>query len=234
MPTRLLGVALLFAVGCTEQEKTTLVPSLPIGNPAVQTAAKMPQAPATEAAALRVAAAGRQVLQANPHLGVRPQFICIGTREPVLFHQLQRDSCMVYVSEGLLQQCRDDGQLAAVLCTELGRVVAEKASTFNSTLARTERRPPPGFQIGRDDGGPFGAPDGTHLYELARTDKEREEAATPRLPPSPEALARTFLEHAGYPAAQLQAVEPLLRATEQNTAFDKAVNNGQPAAAPVK
>jgi hypothetical protein len=226
MHTRLFGVALLVAVGgCTEQEKTSLVPPRGITSPVQQTAAKMPHAPATEAAALRVAAVGHKVLEANPSLGVRPQFVCIGTRDPVLFHHLQRDSCEVYISEGLLLQCRDDAELTAVLCSELGRVVAEKASLVNTTLTRTERRPPPAFPVGRDETGPFGAPDGTHLYELAKIDQEREQAALPKAPPAPGALARTFLEHAGYPAAELQAVEPLLRAAEQNTAFDRVVTS---------
>jgi hypothetical protein len=226
MQTRLVGVALLVAVGgCTEQEKTTLVPPRGVSNSVLQTAAKMPHAPATEEAALRVANIGRKVLEANKGLGVRPQFICIGTGDVVLFHHTQRDSCEIYISEGLLQQCHEDGELTAVLCAELGRVVAEKASLINSALARPERRPPPAMAIGRDETGTFGAPDGTHRFELAKIDKEREEAAS-KPPPAPEALARTFLKNAGYTAAELQAVEPLLRAAEQNTKFDK-VGGGQ-------
>jgi hypothetical protein len=220
MKSRLVVLVLVVVAGCVEQEKLTLVPPGSPQGPVVQTAGKLPHAPATEEAALRVVAAGRQVITANPQIGIRPQFLCIGTPEAVLFHQLQRDSCVVYISEGLVKQCRDEVQLIAVLCSELGHVASERATMVQPALPRPERRPPPAMAVGRDETARFGAADGTHLFELAQIDQECERAAV-TTPPSPDALARKFLERTGNKVAELQAIEPLLRAAEKNTAFDR-------------
>ncbi len=61
---------------------------------------------------------GSQILTSNPTLGVRPVFTTIGALSEEIFHQ---DDKAVFITEGLVRECRTDGQLAAVLCHELGR-----------------------------------------------------------------------------------------------------------------
>src|SRR5262249_39695897 len=71
----------------------------------------------------RVDAGGRQLLAANPQVGAKPLFHTIGAPQPEVFHRGTSD---VWVTEGLVRQCATDGQLAALLCLELGKMVAER------------------------------------------------------------------------------------------------------------
>jgi hypothetical protein len=227
--TRLLqGVGLVLlplAAGCVQDDKVTVVQ--PGTGAAVAQTARLQHAPATEEVAVRVANLGRKVVQANPQLGLRPAFICIGAPQPVLFHRLGRDACEVVISEGLARQCQTEGQLAAVLCTELGRVASERATLARSTL-QTPPDPPPAMPVTRDEAGTFGGADGTRLAELARYDRLREQASQPvAVPPSPEVLARAYLLKAGYAASDLTAITALVRATEKDVTFEKQMTGKQ-------
>jgi hypothetical protein len=184
--------------------------------------AQIPQAPATKEVALRVATLGNKIVADNPAIGLRPFFSCIGTAQPTVFHRLNKDLCEVFISEGLVKQCPTEGQLAAVLCLELGKVASERTALAAAGLRRPDREPPPNLQIGSEVGGTFGPSDGTRRAELARLDNERKQRdLPPPPPPAPEALARAYLERAGFKADDLLAVAPLLRAAEANTAVEK-------------
>jgi hypothetical protein len=198
------------------------------GPGATAQAAKVAHAPATEEAALRVVNLGRKLVDANPQLTLRPTFICIGAPQPVLFHRLNKDACEVFVSEGLVRQCQGDGQLAAALCTELGRVVAERAALASPALRQGWRETPPSVPVGRDESDAFGGPDRTRLAELARLDAQRQPpSGPPPAPPKPEALAKVYLTRAGFAATDLDAVAGLLRATEQDATFEKQLTGGR-------
>lgn len=82
---------------------------------------KLPEA--SIAAAARVDQVGRELLAANPFLGVDPTFHTVALAEPAIFHP---DLNGVLVSEGLVTRCKTDADLAAVLATELGQMSAEK------------------------------------------------------------------------------------------------------------
>src|SRR5262249_57902882 len=77
--------------------------------------------PGSTEAAARVDQVGRKILEANPQAGVKPVFRTIGAPQLEVFH---RGTLEVIVTEGLVQQCPDEGRLAAVLCHELGRMVS--------------------------------------------------------------------------------------------------------------
>src|SRR5437879_3739195 len=79
--------------------------------------------PASTEAASRVDKIGRGILAANPQIGAKPLFRTIGAPRPEVFHRGTDD---VYVTEGLVRLCETDGQLAAVLCAELAKMVAER------------------------------------------------------------------------------------------------------------
>jgi hypothetical protein len=219
-----MGLGLLLAAGCLHEDKLTVVQP-GTGRPVEQV--QLGHAPATEEAATRVATLGRKVVQANPQLGVRPAFLCLGVPQPVLFHRLERDGCTVYVSEGLVRQCPSEGQLAAVLCTELGRVTSERATLARPTPQQAPE-PPPMMPITHDEAGTFGPADGTRLAELARYDRLRQQASQPvAKPPAPEILARGYLQRAGFAESDLTAVASLLRAAEQDRTYEKQLG-GKP------
>lgn len=221
----IVGLAVVpLLVGCPESRKLNLVapgdftPSgaVPRGAP------KLTASKATEETAVRVATLGRKIIEANEGVGVRPTFACIGAPQPAAFHKLTRDSCEIYVSEGLVKQCKSEGQLAAVLCTELGRVVAEKAALVGPAVVRPDIEPPFYTPVGRDEGGAFGGPDGTRMMELAAYEKRRDKfTMTMPTPPPPDVLARSYLQRAGFPASDLVAAAPVLRATEQDPSLEQ-------------
>src|SRR4051812_40533163 len=125
-----LGLALVLLGGCLPLDlfkdgpALDQVPSEPFPAPAAATRrAKVNYAPAAQDAAMRVDAAGRKLLAANESLGVQPLFATIGASDPEVFHL---DGSMIYVTEGLVRQCRSDAELSAVLALELGRLVGER------------------------------------------------------------------------------------------------------------
>jgi len=175
-----------------------------------------------------VDAVGRQVLTANPQLGMRPLFRTIGAPQAEVFH---RGTTEIDVTEGLVKQCGTDGQLAAVLCTELGKMVAEREALAGARARTPEREPPMDVRIGNDYAGPAGSPDQTHLAELGKYDRERRRAvAPPPPPPDPQSLANTYLTKAGFPATDLDAVAPLLKLAAEHSTFEKQMTNAPPPA----
>src|SRR5207237_1039878 len=104
--------------------------------------------------AARVDIVGRRIIAANPQVGAKPMFATIGAPEPEIFHRGTSD---VYVTEGLVKQCSTDGQLAAILCSELGKVVAEREALSPPRTRRPERTPPADVPIG-NAGNPADAP----------------------------------------------------------------------------
>src|SRR5262245_31992982 len=162
---RLTALGLLAAAGCLNfdeqgQESFFRRPE-PVGPlPAL--------APASTEAAARVDSVGRRVVAANPQIGARPLFHTIGAPQPDIFHRGNTD---VLVTEGLVRQCATDGQLAAVLCAELGKMVSEREAATPTAVRRPDRLTPIDTRIGIDTG--WGtAPDQTRLRELADFDKD--------------------------------------------------------------
>jgi hypothetical protein len=226
MRTRFLAVAVALGMaGCFSDPKTTLIQPGLYGRPVTTQTAQVPQATATKEVALRVANLGQKIVADNPQIGLRPVFSCIGAAQPTVFHRLNKDQCEIFISEGLVKQCQTDGQLAAVLCQELGKVGSERTALASAALRLPERDPPPNLHIGSEIGGSFGPSDGTNRAELARLDEMRKQRSLPPPPPpAPEVLARAYLTRAGFAAEDLQAVAPLLRAAEGNTIFEKQLN----------
>ena len=182
--------------------------------------AQSPHAPATEEAARQVLATGAKVVKANPALGAGPVFLTVGSPQPEIFHQGDRQ---VVVTEGLARQCKTEGQLAAVLATELAKMAAERRALAGEALP--DRGPPVSAPVGSDSRGVFGSPDATGLMELAKYEQQRkrrvEIAAAPPVPPAD--LARTYLKQAGYDPAAVDAIAPLLRVAEGNATVEKTM-----------
>jgi hypothetical protein len=209
------------ASGCaTDEGAVQRVPDSPFGAPVVPPApTRASFAPASTAAAARVDTIGRGILGANPQTGLRPLFVTIGAPQPEIFH---RGTADIDITEGLVNQCASDGQLAAILCQELGKMVAEREA-LSSPRSRVNDGPPPAVRITNDSGS-----DLTYLAEQA---KYRAPAAreAPRIMPDPQALARDYLTKAGYPPTELDNAEPLLRQAAANARLEKQFINPGPA-----
>lgn len=226
---RWLGSAwlLIGASGCLSPDAMTLVAPHPFDyatNAPTAVSRVAFNAASTEAAA-RVDVLGRKLVAANsPRLGLKPTFITIGAPQPEIFH---RGTTEVYVTEGLVKQCPGDGALAAVLSLELGRMVSEREALAGPKARVPERLPPMDVPVGNDAGASFGAPDHTHLAELAKFDRERHEAkAAAALPPDPNALARAYLKKADFAETELDAAAPIITAASQNSALEKQLHGG--------
>lgn len=216
--------------GCfpTSQGTTMVPPSSPFaGTTLASSGFKQDQLapsapPATQEAAVNVARVGLKVASANPALGMRPQFVTVGgdTASPEIFH---RGDYEVVITETMARQCKTEGELAAVLSQELGKMVAERAA---ANLANVTDHGPPvdAPSIGNDRGGAFGPADGTRMMELAKYERKRALAREQATPPDPTVLARTYLEKAGYNPADLEMVAPLLRTADGNNRLEKLMD----------
>jgi hypothetical protein len=208
-PILLLGI-----YGCvTDQPKTETVSNNPFGHPAAMPArTQTGYAPAGLDAAARVDQVGRRLLAANKQAGLQPLFRTIGSPQAEIFH---RGTAEIDITEGLVKQCLTEGQLAGVLCTEMGKVVAERETVAAPRLHAPELSPPPDLPIG-NDGGLSGAADQMHRAEVARFEQDHPRRRAPAPPPEPTALAKTYMTKAGFTLADLDAVAPFLRAAEEN------------------
>lgn len=175
--------------------------------------------PASIQAAARVDLLGRKLVDANPQAGVRPLFRTIGAPQPEIFHH---GTAEVDITEGLVRLCQTDGQLAAVLCQELGKMVSEREALAGPHLRQPQRQPPMDLRIGNDAGG-SGPPDQTNLAELAKFERGRPPSGQGPTPPTPDpaALARSYLKRAQFAESELDAVSPILAAAAANCTFEK-------------
>ena len=220
-PTLLiLPIFCLTATSCVSPEmKTTLVPSNPFGSAPPPQATRPALLPASLQAAARADSVGRRVVTANPQLGIQPLFRTIGAPQPEIFHQ---GTTEVDITEGLVNQCSSDGQLAAVLALELAKMVSERESLAGPAVRAPEHEPPMEVRVGSDSGGVFGPADQLHRAELAKYDKERRQrAANAATPLDPLGLARGYLTKAGFPAADLDTATPILTSAGDNHTFAK-------------
>ena len=228
MAHRVWPLGLLLAVGgCLPEDEALATVSAGFHDAAPPAAAvEMQQvfhAAASEEAGKRVLQVGAQILISNPQLHVRPAFTTIGAPSEEIFH---RDDKVVFVTEGLVRECRTDGQLAAVLCHELGKMAAERQEMAPPP---PDRGPPMDVPVGADYAGPLGSPDRTHAMELAVYEhKRRATALAAATPPDPDALARNLFDKAGGSAADFDAAAPLLRSAEEHMTFEKQMAPAKP------
>lgn len=226
--SRLALFCLIILTGCEgldflgRKSATATVPESPFGNN--QATAASParpastQAPAAVAVAARVDALGRRVLAANPQIAAKPLFNTIGTPQPALFHKGTSD---IYITEGLVKQCATEGQLAALLCHELGAMVSEREA-LAGPVKGADPGPPVEVRVGTDSGGAFGPADQTRLAELGKYEREHSRPTGPvKLPPDANVLARTYLIRAKFPPNELDAVAALLTAASRDSALEK-------------
>jgi hypothetical protein len=206
-----------------DNTNTTLVPDRVVdGNPAQPPPpARVSYAPASGDTGLRVDNIGRKILAANPGIGLKPAFATIGAPTPEVFH---RGVAELYITEGLVKQCASENQLAAILCSELGKMVAEREALAVPQTRNPERRLPISVPYGNS--GQIDAADQVRLAEEEKFDRERPRPTVYLPPPDPKVLARLYLKNAHYQEADFDAAAPLLQAAQENFDFERQIKGG--------
>jgi hypothetical protein len=205
------SVALGLLPGCyPTEEKTTLVTDNPFGRPPVVQAQPNPNLPrGSLQTAARVDQVAMRIMSANRQLGLRPRFHTIGAPQSELFHQGSTD---VFLTEGLVQRCASDGQLASLICLELGRMVGEREALASPQVRLPERALPMEVAPGNDYAGPSGPADMLHRAEVGKYEQERRERITAsQNPPDPQVLAKEILVKAGFAQSELDAALALAK-----------------------
>jgi hypothetical protein len=219
-----LAMVLAAAAGCVSSgENTATVTANPFGAPAPAEPTKQANfAPAPSEISARVDQVGRKILAANPQIGLKPLFATIGSPSPEIFHGEQHGTAMVYVTQGLVQQCKTEAELAALLSRELGKMVSEREARTSAQTRDPERLPPLDVPIGQAGmSGVNSSPDLTHMAEMGRFENTHPRRRGPLPAPDPMALARIYLSKAGYREADLDFARPLFNAAEKNVALEK-------------
>lgn len=202
-----LGLILL--AGCVpmqtlpEEAATAQVSSTPFAEPRRAAPTRVNYAPASQDTSIRVLLIKDKLVGDNS--GGLPIVTAIGTTDPEIFHV---GANQIYITEGLVRQCTD-GQLAAVLANELGRMISEREAGVSDEIRQPERLLPIELPIG-SNGNPRDR-DPIHYIELAQHEKNYPKQ-TKKLPrPNPQLVARELLERAGYQRTELDAALPILQ-----------------------
>jgi hypothetical protein len=237
MRRRCVGLVLLvlLAGGCMQQLQEFFDPDAnvpatrPVSSSSFGTPGPSPSSaslasytkPSTDTAlALRVERVGRQLVVANPQIGLEPVFATYGSPKPEIFHQGLK---VVSITDSLAKACQSDGQLAAVLAVELGKMAAERQAAIPASARGSNEPLPIDVPMGNAGQVGFGGVDQAHMAELARYEKRRQAAQQVAMP-DPQVLALTYLKSAGYAPTELEAARPLLQSAAGNYGLEKQVN----------
>lgn len=168
--------------------------------------------PSLEEAA-RVDLVGRQITQANLFSGVEASFQVVGEKTPLLSH---RDQHGIFISDSLVRDCKTDHELAAVLCSELAKIVAEQRNT--TRMGYTNPMPDIAINNGMEQNGI--PADQFRLAQLAMWDERNAKASKPGETGNPpidaKQIALDLLKTSGYDAAAMEEVPGLIKNVNQN------------------
>ncbi len=216
-----VGASLLGSAGCLHDGEWSVRKALGWDDTSNFDAKNVP--PAALAVAERVETLGRRIIAQNAFTGIEPLFMTVGVKESVLFH---RGSEQLFISEGLVAKCKTDAELAAVLCAELGQMVAEKRAAKN---------------VGRDvdpikDASHGAGPvvgggtviDPGREAELAMHEKRHPRGTNKAAPLDAAVTARELLTGAGFDAADLDRVDPLLKQSDRGEKLRKQMGGSAP------
>jgi hypothetical protein len=230
LPAVVLLSSFFLAPGCVSDDgPTALVAANPFAHrPPAGPRVKASYTAAPVDVAIRVDGLGRKILAANRQIGVRPLFTAVGDPRPEIFHKATSE---IVITTGLVEQCKTEGQLAAVLCNELGKMISEREALAGSPVPARLPPPPLELRVGNDNPGLVGSQDEMYKLQRAKFDKNYDRPRA-TLPPDPQVLARGYLTKAGYPAADLQAAAPLLQAAENNGSLENTMTGNTAGAGP--
>jgi hypothetical protein len=215
------GCALL-STGCAHDSEWSVRKALGWDEPAARGAMPDPKTlpPASIKVAERVELLGQKIIAQNTFTGIAPLFMTVGIKEAVLFH---RGTEQLVISEGLVEKCGSDAELAGVLCAELGQMVAEKR-TAKAVGRNVDPIPDAGY-----GGGPL-FPGGTAYDAGQQANLAFQEKKNARGAYQADATntARELLRGAGYNPAELDRVEPLLKQSDRGEKLRKQMGGSAP------
>ena len=161
----------------------------------------------TQAATRADAVASAVIAQCRTELPDKPVVMTIGLKEPMIFHQR---SGLLVLSDGLVERCGTDDELAAVICYELGKMAAEQ----DKGPVRSDSDTPPAPRLSADVVGGGYSPDMTRLAEEAKYSRRSPRPREPK--PDPRTLAQTFYTRSGHTADDFSRVRALVKEAEDN------------------
>lgn len=214
---RIVAVLALAVCGCQDSRFFRSARSF-VGKPV-----EVPQSKeASIQAAARVDQVGRQILAANVFCGVDAAFQVVGNDEPVLFHRGQQS---VFISDSLVNRCQTDEELAGVLCSELGKMVAEKRNAARMGYAD------PIMSITLTNSGEAAGitADQFRLAELAAIEKRTPKKVVDRVlaeTTDPRRIAIDLLKTTGIDEKNYPKAEQLLRGMNKNRDMIKQLDGG--------
>lgn len=172
----------------------------------------------------RVESLGRRLIAQNAFTGIEPLFYTFGVPESVLFH---RGAEELFISEGLVKKCKTEDELAAVLCSELGVMMAEKRGARRSG-ADKDTIPAAGLAGGVSVAG--GTPlDPGREAEIAFRERQQPKSVPVADTADANKYAKELLKGAGFDATELERIEPLLKQSSRSAALRKQMSGSAPA-----
>jgi hypothetical protein len=220
------GVALLLSTGCTHEGEWSVRKALGWDDPPGRsvTAGKGPVA--LTSADLEVQARaenlGHLIVARNTFIGIDPVFRVLGVKESVLFHV---GTGQLLISQGLVEKCQTDAELAAVLCSELGQMVTEKRAAL---AVRRDVEPIPEAVTTNALSPGGGAFDAGQQVGLAMHERKFPKNGSRLDALDSVASARELLQGAGYSSAELDRVDALLKLDPRNEQLRKQMGGSAP------
>jgi hypothetical protein len=223
----LLGLLVLggcFSMPSREGEKTALVTNNPFGVEAPPSAkTKASYTPASAELSERVDTVGKKVLKANPQIGLQPLFATIYSESAEIFHVENR---VIYVTKGVVDKCKTEPELAAVLAIELGKMVSEREARTSAEIRNPEQRPP--IQVPMGNGVQGSGSDFTTVAELGKFEMNNPKSSHIPVRLDPNKLAGGYLEKAGFQVTDLDSVRLVLQEADKNIALERGMKGMTP------
>lgn len=202
-----------------------MIPDVPWGHFKAVETPEMPKiSPATTENAIRAGKIGQKIVDSNKAVGLRPSIHTIGGEQIEVFH---RGLDQIFVTEGLVRQASDP-QLAAIISLEMAKMVAEREALEGPMTRNYSTNAPQEVVMFSDRGGNFGAPDGTHMAEIAKYEKRRGGPKRNIKLPDPNNLATLFLKKSGFSGDALVSAQPIIQQTQQQSTFEKQMRGANP------
>lgn len=152
----------------------------------------------------------KRIVDQNTFTGLEPIVTVLGFPEAALFH---RGTNQLFISDGMVKKCKTDAELAAVLCSELGQMMAQKRAVI---AVGRNKDPIPEIAL------PGGVNDssGVRIAELALQQKRIDEKRN-RDESDAVQKAKDLLKGAGFDPAEFDRVEGMIRQSDRGEAIKK-------------
>ena len=160
--------------------------------------------------ARRVDELSKRIVEQNTFTGIEPIIRVVGVPEAVLFH---RGPTELFISEGLVKKCKTEAELAAVLCTELGKMMSQKRAVI--VLGRNVD-PIPDVALP----GLGGDASQVRQAELA-LQKRREDQKRAAEQSDEVQLAKDLLKGAGFNPAEFDRVQGMVKQSDRGESIKK-------------